>query len=500
MERPYVTFTGVYMVERSRSRSDADNWGYLPHGTVASGYRALQQGNFTNPHCYFANLNSSVLEAQLFVLDDLEIPLSGCVSTTQSGGYWLYDLAKLTTRFNAYASELLAVALARGYGAAVPISTRKLCVMSGGSTMTDVSTLNFKGLSAKGGIIMSPMSQSKSLKSSSVKLKNTSQGYTVSNIVVSWSGAALATRRLTLNFRVNWVGHGYAALGVTESVIDTFMTANNINITDQLPHQAAVNDAFARVYEAELDIPVILAEMNKSVSMVRNSLQSLTKMLVAIKKLMKGQVSSSSKDLADIWLQYRYGWLPLIGDLRTAITMLSDGSQKTPRRTFRGYDEDEDTNSLDYTVSADGYNHRFVGIHTIKRTVRAGVLTQIDTGLGNLRDLGLLNPPGTIWELVPYSFVVDWFVNVSGLLASLNPSAILESKGSWATCTVTETFSGTVTVTHSTLSLTEVLPFAGQWERRVRLVDVGQTFINVDLDINPTRILDAISLLLKARH
>jgi hypothetical protein len=34
--------------------------------------------------------------------------------------------------------------------------------------------------------------------------------------------------------------------------------------------------------------------------------------------------------------------------------------------------------------------------------------------------LGLTNLPSVLWELVPWSFVVDWWVNVGGFIASLD--------------------------------------------------------------------------------
>jgi hypothetical protein len=46
--------------------------------------------------------------------------------------------------------------------------------------------------------------------------------------------------------------------------------------------------------------------------------------------------------------------------------------------------------------------------------------------------------PATLWEIVPYSFVVDWFVNVGDWLQAITPVPGITVRGHWAT-TVTET-------------------------------------------------------------
>jgi hypothetical protein len=46
--------------------------------------------------------------------------------------------------------------------------------------------------------------------------------------------------------------------------------------------------------------------------------------------------------------------------------------------------------------------------------------------LAQLNGTGLLNPALLYWELMPYSFVVDWFIPVGDVLASLTAGLGLE--------------------------------------------------------------------------
>jgi hypothetical protein len=55
-----------------------------------------------------------------------------------------------------------------------------------------------------------------------------------------------------------------------------------------------------------------------------------------------------------------------------------------------------------------------------------------------MRMLGLRDQdiPVTVWELVPWSFVVDWFVNVGDWIQAVTPNPSVTVKGSWTTTIV----------------------------------------------------------------
>jgi hypothetical protein len=53
--------------------------------------------------------------------------------------------------------------------------------------------------------------------------------------------------------------------------------------------------------------------------------------------------------------------------------------------------------------------------------------------LNTLNIWGLTQPVEAIWELVPFSFIVDWFFNVGETLAAFTPNYGIESLASWYT-------------------------------------------------------------------
>jgi hypothetical protein len=111
------------------------------------------------------------------------------------------------------------------------------------------------------------------------------------------------------------------------------------------------------------------------------------------------------------------------------------------RLTFRGKTvySDSDFVSTPYvkTYTSTYFGDRRYG-YTLEESwqhlvnVRAGVLTQLEQ-YNALNTWGLLQPVESWWELVPFSFVIDWFINVGDTLASWTPHYGLKALASWYT-------------------------------------------------------------------
>lgn len=120
-------------------------------------------------------------------------------------------------------------------------------------------------------------------------------------------------------------------------------------------------------------------------------------------------------EFENLWLEYRYGWLPLLGSINSACELLSS-PRKAPdflsgfgKGTYAGWTTDMANHSaMKFYVTAD--------LHVIIK----GRLNVSNPDLHRLNQYGLLNPALVAWELVPFSFVIDWFVKVGDYLGSLS--------------------------------------------------------------------------------
>lgn len=141
--------------------------------------------------------------------------------------------------------------------------------------------------------------------------------------------------------------------------------------------------------------------------------------------LRRGDVSSMLRHLgqkphrgsapANAWLAYQYAWMPLFKDIHGAVDDLTKGLPKrgayfTVVRNVQQHAGPDSviTNSMYKVTGSSTYSCR------CKLYVRMG-----NEQLANLSTMGLLNPLAVAWELVPYSFVVDWVLPVGNVLNAL---------------------------------------------------------------------------------
>lgn len=142
---------------------------------------------------------------------------------------------------------------------------------------------------------------------------------------------------------------------------------------------------------------------------------------------------------ANSWLELQYGWKPLLSDVYShaealAEQMVARGNElryvsaKRSGKISKTFDQNE---GLGETWSM----YRQVRIETycmmgVWYRLKDGVLNPINT-------FGLNNPLTVAWELVPFSFVVDWFLPIGNALEQLTAtSGLVFSRGYKSTRTV----------------------------------------------------------------
>lgn len=116
--------------------------------------------------------------------------------------------------------------------------------------------------------------------------------------------------------------------------------------------------------------------------------------------------------IPELWLELQYGWKPLMQDVVQAMNAV-DFYQKNDRYFFAKRVKFGVQSTRQVNMNVSPYAGPKV-VFNMKRLDAAlcRVDYKINTGsvLQPLASLGLLNPVDLVWERVPFSFVVDWFL------------------------------------------------------------------------------------------
>lgn len=172
-----------------------------------------------------------------------------------------------------------------------------------------------------------------------------------------------------------------------------------------------------------------LAEHKQANAMITTRVVQLAKFARALRKFQFGDAAKAlglqrsesprnlkktAKAFGNNWLEFHFGWSPLVGDISRSMDILTSGLPpfKVIARTAKEQSLSENLSTSD-------------GKHPWYRNTwyREGFRIQAGFSVANpnlwlANRLGLLNPLGLAWELVPFSFIVDWFVNLNDVLKS----------------------------------------------------------------------------------
>jgi hypothetical protein len=156
----------------------------------------------------------------------------------------------------------------------------------------------------------------------------------------------------------------------------------------------------------------------------------------------------SLSELKEVYLNARYNLRPLAYDVSGMMKVLKAPLTKAMRQTYRG-------NLSKKGFTSDTIN-KYVFYHSafdleatihrssqIKVDVRAGVLTDVEPlTVSDL--LGGDEIVAAAWDLLPFSFIVDWFMNAGDTIIAWSPNLRAKTLASWVVTKTTTTQTSTV--------------------------------------------------------
>ena len=181
----------------------------------------------------------------------------------------------------------------------------------------------------------------------------------------------------------------------------------------------------------DFNLGIAVAEGRETSALVVNTVKAFGKSLISLKR---GNVSEAlrhlghapagkrqsasvlaKKDISSQWLAISYGWVPLLNDVyeaAKAFEVLTAAPRVTRLTVAKRVSAKQECSASPSSYKAPGNR-----VITMRYTVE---ITENTTSAP--RSLGLHDPLKIAWELVPFSFVADWFIPVGDYLNAVSTS------------------------------------------------------------------------------
>lgn len=305
--------------------------------------------------------------------------------------------------------------------------------------MADVLTPNFKKRSNAGEIIINTMAR----KVHSFSSVTTGYGHSVSRSFCPTppgDGPISDSFTSLLHWKLGPAGYGENFVPPDLIPAGTRSSASTL----------AATAALADWKSASVQSMVFLAELRKTVKTLLNPVQALTQEIARGRKrgwTMKGGLRGASGE----YLTWFYGIRSLMFDIegaQEALKRMSTCKRETGRGKQEVLVENVSSNLVLHLGSTlKDSRYRIDTKHT--HVCRAGLVGDVEMGVDSSRGFGyrLSDIPGTLWELMPWSFVLDWAVNLGDYIESLFTDVVTGVKGQWITTIDTVEVKRTVTST-----------------------------------------------------
>lgn len=251
----------------------------------------------------------------------------------------------------------------------------------------------------------------------------------IRRVFIRGSGTLLRTWQSRLDPKVRYWDRYSGDVGASQgSPADCVNAAHSV-----MPEGGGVDlsrmeeDCYAACYkkarQQTVNVGVALAEAGKTANLITSTATRCARSLLLLRR---GRVAQAASVLgvrpgrrglhwSQKWLEWKYGWMPLLSDIHSSAEHLSrfdpwSWKMTASKRIRQPCDRSAILGSgfSKCVVDATGWT----GVHVRMDFIPSDML--------ELSALGVTNPALVAWELLPYSFVIDWMVPVGDWLVGLD--------------------------------------------------------------------------------
>lgn len=217
------------------------------------------------------------------------------------------------------------------------------------------------------------------------------------------------------------------------------------------PIASELSSLLAKFRQTDLNLGVSGAEGMESLEMVAGRLKSILGFSNALRKgnlgaalrhigpvpkahKRRAQKRLQHGDVSGSFLELHLGWTPLISDIYAAadIKPVANVAKLTSKTNYG--------TPQSFTVNAD-----YVSVFSKKHhRLTSKLVMEVENSPDFFERFGLRDPASIVWELVPFSFVVDYFVPIGDTISALH--AISAIKRNWVLRKTSEVYEGKIDI------------------------------------------------------
>lgn len=196
-------------------------------------------------------------------------------------------------------------------------------------------------------------------------------------------------------------------------------------------HNELDNKILKKIKDMKVNLAVVFAERKRTAEMIGNT---VIRLFNAVRYVRKGRLrqaaqmlditvsrrkvrkfnkeyrrTDGARAIASGWLELQYGWLPLLSDIVGAAEAIAQRQSSEVRDRVRAKLSTERKWSSLTTNS----NFDLFVDQSYQFEISTGIWFR-STGavLQSLSSTGITNPVSVAWEVIPFSFIVDWFLPI----------------------------------------------------------------------------------------
>jgi len=184
------------------------------------------------------------------------------------------------------------------------------------------------------------------------------------------------------------------------------------------------NDAMSKLFEqirGDLDLAIDIAEFHQTKSLMKDVLK-IDKFIRNIPAVFRSGPIGAIKAVGSLWLTWQYGVRPLLSSVYGTVDQILNGDALDSFMTIKVRKSRRRVSKDKKAITAET-----VIAHIAESRARVQIMSHWKFRAQDsvmFANFSSLNPVSIAWEILPFSFVADWFLNVGQYLRNAESSAL----------------------------------------------------------------------------